>query len=177
MVNEIVQLLLSYKALEFGDFTLASGEKSSYYLDIKRVVTEPEALRRIAAVISRRYNFDVVAGVAVGGVPLAVAVSLTSKKPFAIVRSEEKGHGKSGRIIGNVEGRRVLLVEDVTTSGSSALQGIRALREAGGVVDTAVAVVDREAGAKEGLAREGVRLEALAKASEILRAGMENSNS
>jgi len=76
-----------------------------------------------------------------------------------------------------VEGRRVLLVEDVTTSGSSALQGIRALREAGGVVDTAVAVVDREAGAKEGLAREGVRLEALAKASEILRAGMENSNS
>jgi len=93
MVNEIVQLLLSYKALEFGDFTLASGEKSSYYLDIKRVVTEPEALRRIAAVISRRYNFDVVAGVAVGGVPLAVAVSLTSKKPFAIVRSEEKGTG------------------------------------------------------------------------------------
>ncbi|MDI6898682.1 MAG: orotate phosphoribosyltransferase [Methanolinea sp.] len=175
MVNEIVQLLLRYGALEFGEFVLASGEKSSYYLDIKKVVTRPEALQLIAALIARRFEFDTVAGVAVGGVPLAVAVSLESKKPFAIVRSLEKGHGKSGRVIGDVSGRRVLLVEDVTTSGGSAIQGIRALREAGGIIDTAVVVVDREAGAVESLGREGVRLEALAKASEILNAGRENS--
>jgi len=97
--------------------------KSSYYLDIKKVVTRPEALQGIAAVISRMYDFEVVAGVAVGGVPLAVAVSLTSGKPFAIVRSQEKGHGKPGMVIGDVRGRRVLLVEDVTTSGGSAASG------------------------------------------------------
>ena len=175
MVNEIVQLLLRYGALEYGDFVLASGEKSSYYLDIKKVVTRPEALQGIAALISRMYDFEVVAGVAVGGIPLAVAVSLMSGKPFAIVRSQGKGHGKPGMVIGEVGGRRVLLVEDVTTSGSSVLQGIRALREAGGVVDTAVVVVDREAGAEESLAREGVRLEALAKASEMLGAGKETA--
>jgi len=79
-------------------------------------------------------------------------------------------------IIGDVERKRVLLVEDVTTSGSSALMGIRALREAGGIVDCVVTVVDREAGAERNLEREGVRLEALAKASEILGAGKENSN-
>jgi orotate phosphoribosyltransferase len=176
MVNEIVQLLNRYGALEFGDFVLASGEKSTYYLDIKKVVTRPEALERIAALISRTHDFEVVAGVAVGGVPLAVAVSLASGKPFAIVRNQEKGHGKHGMIIGDVERKRVLLVEDVTTSGSSALMGIRALREAGGIVDCVVTVVDREAGAERNLEREGVRLEALAKASEILGAGKENSN-
>jgi len=175
MVNEIVQLLLEYGALEFGDFTLASGERSSFYIDIKKVVTRPEALQKIASLISRRFDFEVVAGVAVGGIPLAVAVSLAASKPCAIVRSQEKGHGKSGRVIGDVRGRRVLLVEDVTTSGGSALNGVSALREAGGVVDTAVCVVDRESGAAASLAREGVRLEALAKVSEILRAEGEKS--
>ncbi|MCQ8893815.1 MAG: orotate phosphoribosyltransferase [Methanolinea sp.] len=176
MVTEIVQILRECGAVEYGDFVLASGERSTYYLDIKKVITHPHALQRIAALIAKRYDFDVVAGVAVGGVPLAVAVSLESRKPFAIIRSQEKEHGKAGKIIGDVERKRVLLVEDVTTSGGSVLRGTNALREAGAHVDTVVVVVDREAGAGENLARQGIKLEPLARASDILGVPGENSN-
>lgn len=170
MVTRIVRLLDEHGAVEYGDFLLASGARSTYYLDIKKVMTQPDALREIGAAIAARYAFEVVAGVAVGGVPLAVSVSLASGKPFAIVRSQEKGHGKSGRIIGHVQGRRVLLVEDVTTSGGSALSGVQALRDAGAYIDTVVTVVDREAGAASLLEKSGVTFDALVKASELVKA-------
>lgn len=169
MVTRIAQLLVEHGAVEYGDFLLASGTRSTYYLDIKKVMTRPEALREIGAHIASRYAFDVVAGVAVGGVPLAVAVSLESGKPFAIIRSQEKGHGRSGRIIGDVRGKRVLLVEDVTTSGGSALSGINALREEGAMVDTVVTVVDREAGAHDLLGKSSVVLDALVTAADLVR--------
>ena len=109
-----------------------------------------------------------VAGVAVGAVPIAVAVSLASGRPYAIVRKEEKDHGKAGTIVGDVNGRNVLLVEDVTTSGGSALYGLAALRAAGAEVDRVVTVVDREAGAHEALAEKGASLFALVRVSELL---------
>lgn len=168
MVNRIAHLMEEYGALELGDFVLASGARSSYYLDIKKVVTQPAALKEIAGAIARDYAFEVVAGVAVGGVPLAVAVSLESMKPFAIVRSQEKHHGKAGRIIGDVRGKHVLLVEDVTTSGGSALFGICALRDAGATVNRVVTVVDRESGATALLHENGVALDALVRASDVI---------
>ncbi|MCU0631553.1 MAG: orotate phosphoribosyltransferase [Methanolinea sp.] len=180
MVTRIAQLLDEYGAVEYGDFLLASGARSAYYLDIKKVLTRPGALREIGAAIACRYTFEVVAGVAVGGVPLAVAVSLASERPFAIIRSQEKGHGKSGRIVGDVQGKRVLLVEDVTTSGGSALFGVQALREAGATIDCVVTVVDREAGASALLLKEGVVLDALVKAADLIgdkeRTAMVKSN-
>ncbi len=109
-----------------------------------------------------------VAGVAVGAVPIAVAVSLASGRPFAIIRKAEKDHGKAGTIIGEVSGRNVLLVEDVTTSGGSALYGLAALRAAGAHVDLVVTVVDREAGAHEALAEKGASLHALVRVSELM---------
>jgi orotate phosphoribosyltransferase len=109
-----------------------------------------------------------VAGVAVGGVPIAVATSFASKKPYAIIRAGEKSHGKGGQIIGKVAGMRVLLVEDVTTSGGSVIKGLEALRSESALVDTVVTVVDREAGASDALAERGVRLLALSRASEIV---------
>ncbi len=131
MVNTLAELLIRNKAIEFGDFTLASGAKSPYYIDVKSAVTDPALLSAIATAIVQRYSFDVVAGVAVGGVPLAVATALVAKKPYAIIRAAEKSHGKKEVIIGTVKDRDVLLVEDVTTSGGSALYGIGALRAAG----------------------------------------------
>lgn len=170
MVNGIAKILRENGAVEFGEFTLASGAKSNYYLDVKTAMTKPLVLSAIAKFIAGRFSFEVVAGVAVGGVPLATAVSLASGRPFAIIRSQEKSHGKGGKIIGHVEGRCVLLVEDVTTSGGSARYGAQSLREEGALVETVVTVVDREAGAAEMLGREGLSLVALARASEILEA-------
>ncbi len=169
MVNTLAELLIQTRAIEFGDFTLASGAKSPYYIDVKSAVTDPSLLSAIASAIVQRYSFDVVAGVAVGGVPLAVATALVAKKPYAIIRAAEKSHGKKDVIIGTVRDRDVLLVEDVTTSGGSALYGIGALRAAGGRANRVVTVVDREQGAGETLRQQGVSLLPLVRVSEILK--------
>jgi orotate phosphoribosyltransferase len=169
MVNTLADMLVEYKAIEFGEFTLASGAKSKYYIDVKTAVTHPDLLSAVALAVASSQEFDVIAGVAVGGVPLAVATSLAAKKPYAIIRSSEKDHGKKNIIIGNVQGKRVLLVEDVTTSGGSSLYGINALRAAGATVDCVVTVVDREQGAQALLAGHGIRLLPLVRVSELLK--------
>lgn len=168
MVNPIARLILESGAVEFGDFLLASGARSSYYIDIKAATTNPVVLAAIGKTIAERWDFDVVAGVAVGAVPIAVAVSLASGRPYAIIRKDEKDHGKAGTIVGDVDGRDVLLVEDVTTSGGSALYGLETLRAAGAHVNQVVTVVDREAGAYAAFAKKGATLSALVQVSELL---------
>ena len=168
MVRLIADLLTAHGAVRHGDFLLASGRRSSVYVDIKASLTNPGVLSALALEISARGGFETVAGVAVGGVPIAVAVSLASGKPYAIVRREEKGHGTGGRIIGEVEGRPTLLVEDVTTSGGSVISAVRILREAGAKVERVITVVDREEGAAAALAAEGVELVPLATMTELL---------
>ncbi|HJJ41919.1 MAG TPA: orotate phosphoribosyltransferase [Methanocorpusculum sp.] len=169
MVNKkILDLLIRYKAVEFGDFTLASGVKSKYYVDVKTAIMKPELLSEIAKEVSDNYDFDVIAGVAVGGVPLATAVSLTSMKPCAIIRASAKDHGKADTIIGDVKGKHVLLIEDVTTSGGSSKYGVDQLRAAGAFVDSVVVIVDREGGGEELLGKDGVALHSLIKASELI---------
>ena len=155
MVNRILDLLIQYKAVEFGDFTLASGAKSKYYVDVKTAIMQPELLSEIAAEVAAKYDFDVVAGVAVGGVPLATAVSLAAKKPCAIIRAQAKD-------------KRVLLIEDVTTSGGSSKYGVDELKKEGAIVESVVTVVDREGGAADLLGKEGVTLHPLVRASELL---------
>ena len=169
MVNRIAKALIRHGAVEYGHFVLASGATSSYYLDVKSAMTDPALLGLVCGEIARRFPSDTVAGVAVGGVPLAVGVSLAGKRPYAIIRSAEKDHGKTGRLIGDVKGKQVLLVEDVTTSGGSALYGVKALRDAGASISVVVTVVDREQGAAFTLAKDNVTLHALVKASEIIR--------
>ena len=169
MVNPIASLLIQCKAIETGDFTLASGAKSTYYIDVKTAVTHPVLLKAIAKLVTESYEFDVVAGVAVGGVPLAVATALAAKKPYAIIRAAEKNHGKKEMIIGNVRNKRVLLIEDVTTSGGSALYGIETLRTAGAQADLVVTVVDRQEGAEALLSKQGIEFRPLVSVSELLK--------
>ncbi|MCK9630789.1 MAG: orotate phosphoribosyltransferase [Methanoregula sp.] len=167
--NSLAEMLIRFRAIEFGDFTLASGAKSPYYIDVKTAVTRPELLSAIAGTIAAVHDFDVVAGVAVGGVPLCVATALAKNRPYAIIRASEKSHGRKGVIIGDVNDKDVLLVEDVTTSGGSALYGINALRDAGARVDRVVTVVDREQGAEAMLASHGIRIIPLVRLHEILK--------
>ncbi|NLX49780.1 MAG: orotate phosphoribosyltransferase [Methanospirillum sp.] len=166
--NPIADRLIAAGAITFGTFTLASGATSPYYVDIKTASTDPDLLADLARAVVKTAGFEVVAGVAVGGVPLAVAVSLVTGRPFAIVRSGAKDHGRADLVIGQVSGREVLLVEDVTTSGGSALYGVEELRRAGAHVEHVVTIVDREGGAGERLAAAGVRLDALVRARELL---------
>jgi orotate phosphoribosyltransferase len=159
-----------------GDFVLRSGRRSSYYLDKYRFETQPELLGAIAARISdvvaeHEPEVDRLAGPELGAVALAAAASIESRLPFLIVRKEAKGYGTDNRLEGVFEpGERVCLVEDVVTSGGAAVAAVEALRAAGLECRTAICVVDREEGGVDELARHGIRLRPLFRASDFLGA-------
>ncbi|MEM3829721.1 MAG: hypothetical protein QXP36_10975 [Conexivisphaerales archaeon] len=90
---EIEKMLADSKALTFGDFTLASGRKSSYYVDIKKSITDPAILKAIAKELSKHITNEKIAGIELGSVPIAVALSLETSRPYLIIRKEEKGYG------------------------------------------------------------------------------------
>ncbi len=157
-------------ALQFGSFTLASGKTSSYYIDIKKAITRPELLRTIGeAMASYAAQADRIAGVELGAVPIAAAVSLASGKPYLMVRKATKEHGTKKEFEGELaKGDHVLFVEDVITTGGTLRGAIERLRAQGAAVDDVVAVVDREEGGKIALAEITVRLHALVTAKDLL---------
>lgn len=174
-VDELGRRLLDAAFLE-GDFTLRSGKRSSWYLDKYRFETDPELLRELgerlaAAVTAAEPDAVRLAAPALGAVALAASGSMASGLPFIIVRGETKGYGTANRLEGPYElGELVCLVEDVVTSGGALCEAVEAVREAGLVVRHAVCVVDREEGGADALARVGVRLDALYRASALLAA-------
>ncbi len=144
----ILEDLIGCGALRFGDFTLTSGTKSRYYVDIKRASSDPAILTRITeGFIGFGIEADKVAGVELGAVPLIVAYSLKKGIPFIIIRKGDREHGTKKRIEGEiVPGERVLLLEDVVTSGGSVIKAVDELESAGARVIRILSVVDREEG-------------------------------
>lgn len=157
-----------------GDFVLRSGRRSSYYLDKYRFETVPDLLEALGARLAARVaevepEAVRLAGPELGAVALTAAASLASRLPFLIVRGEAKAHGTGNRLEGAFEpGERVTLIEDVVTSGGAAADAVRALRQADLQCRTAICVIDREEGGADALARVGVRLHALFRATEIV---------
>jgi orotate phosphoribosyltransferase len=174
MSEKMKQALVGCGAILYGDFTLASGKKSRYYIDIKKASTDPKVLRPVAAEMAtelrhKGIKVDRIAGVVLGSIPLAVALSLETGIPFIMVRKEKKDHGTSKLIEGTYQkGERVLVVEDVVTSAGSALFALDLLRSEGMVVDHVFSVVDREEGGRERLSEAGTELTALVTATEVL---------
>ena len=162
--------LISCGAVRFGEFTLASGAKSDYYVDIKRASTDPAVLRLLGEGFAKRVGAaHRIAGMELGAVPLAAAAALASGVPFIMVRKKPKGHGTNTQLEGVYEpGMEVVVVEDVTTSGGSSVEAVKILRAAGLKVVKVVTAVDREAGAAKAFADLGVQFEALVTASELL---------
>lgn len=169
----LVKMLRASGAVRFGEFTLASGARSDVYVDIKRAWTDPKRLGLMATHLAGRVgDAERLAGMELGAVPLLVATSLTTGLPIAVVRKAPKGHGTNQRIEGEiVPGERVVVVEDVTTTGGSVEETVRLLRAAGAKVERVLAVVDREEGAGARLSAIGVELLALATLREIREAG------
>ena len=172
---DLKQALKDCGALQFGDFTLASGAKSKYYIDIKRASTDPKVLKLIAQGMAAKLRdlglkVDRIAGIVLGSVPLAAALSLETGIPYVMVRKEKKDHG-TGKLIEGVlnSGEKVLVVEDVITSAGSSVKGIETLRAEGAVITDVFSVIDREAGGSQALADIGVKLTPLVKASDLLR--------
>ncbi len=171
--GELGAALREHAYLE-GDFVLRSGRRSRYYLDKYRFETRPELLGPLGARIAEAARelepeAERLAGPELGAVALVASASLASGLPFLIVRKQAKDYGTGNRLEGLFqEGELVCLVEDVVTSGGAAVEAVEALREAGLRVGTAVCVVDREEGGADSLARAGVRLRPLFRASELL---------
>jgi len=167
--TELVRALLDASAVRFGDFTLASGEKSDVYIDVKKAWTDPGRLSLLARALASRVGAtDRLAGMELGAVPLVVATSLLTGIPYAVLRKAAKDHGTRQAFEGDIAaGTRVVLIEDVTTTGGSTARSIEIVRGAGGVVDRVLVVVDREAGAQALLAGLGVRIEPLVTLSEL----------
>ncbi|MFO7991335.1 MAG: orotate phosphoribosyltransferase [Thermoplasmata archaeon] len=158
-------------AVKYGDFTLTSGKKSKYYVDIKLASTQPDILMKISEMMAEHMDKDArrIAGMELGAVPIATALSLKTGIPYVMMRKKKKGHGTGGRIEGEIKkGEKVVIVEDVTTTGGSSVETVKVLRDFGAVVDKVLVVVDRQEGGKEALDEIGVELIPLLTADDIL---------
>ena len=169
--NELIQALKECGAVQFGRFVLTSGAVSDYYIDIKKAITSPRILKKIVeAMAEYTEGYDLLAGMELGAVPLVTALSLETNIPYVIIRKEKREHGTSKQIEGcEIKGKKVLIIEDVTTSGGSVVKTIKIIRENQGIVDEAIAVVDRESGAEEKLRNVDVSFIPILSVSDILK--------
>jgi orotate phosphoribosyltransferase len=169
--DTLIQQLKDCGAIKFGHFVLTSGALSDYYIDIKKASTVPTILKRIAEAMSgHTKGYDLLAGMELGAVPLVVALSLETGIPYVIIRKEKREHGTGKQIEGgDVNGKSVLIVEDVTTSGGSVVKTIKILRENNAEVEKVLCVVDRESGTREQLQKLEVEFIPLLTVSEILK--------
>ena len=162
------QKLIECKALKFGDFTLTSGKKSNYYINMKMASTNPEILRLISVEFAKLIpnGTDIIAGMELGAVPLAVALSLESGIPYTMIRKGERKHGTGSRLEGPSEGKAVL-IDDVATTGGSNVESLKVLQDEGIEVTKILVVVDRGEGAQEKLVPFNIPFESLISASEL----------
>ena len=169
--DTLIQHLKECGAIKFGRFVLTSGAISDYYIDIKKASTDPKILKLIAQQMSPYVNgYDLLAGMELGAVPLVVALSLETGIPYVIIRKEKREHGTGKQIEGgDVKGKSVLIIEDVTTSGGSVIKSIQILRENNAEVEKVLVVVDRESGAREKLEKLEVEFIPLVSVGEILK--------
>lgn len=169
--DTLIQHLKECGAIKFGRFVLTSGAISDYYIDIKKASTDPKILKLIAQEMSSHTKgYDLLAGMELGAVPLVVALSLETQIPYVIIRKEKREHGTGKQIEGGeVKGKSVLIIEDVTTSGGSVIKTIQILRENNAEVEKALVVVDRESGTREKLKKLEVEFIPLVSVSEILK--------
>jgi orotate phosphoribosyltransferase len=175
---EIAKILHNIDALKFGVFKLTSGKSSPYYIDLRVVPSFPDAFTQICNFYNEyitthigTQNFDRIAGVPLAGIPFASQIAYNLKKPFLYVRKSPRRHGRQRRVEGIlVSGDRVLLVDDLVTTGLNLKKAAEAIRAEGGVVEEAVAFLDREEGGVEKLEKSGVKVHTLLRISEVANA-------
>jgi orotate phosphoribosyltransferase len=165
--EELCDVLLRTGSLKFGTFKLASGILSPYYVDLRVIPSDPEAFRRVInyylAVLQPNLAKRVqrLAGIPTAGIAYAAVLAFHLSKPFLYVRKEAKEHGRERRIEGLLQpGDKVLVLDDVATTGKNIIEAAETIRGEGGVVEDAVVLLDRQQGGAANLSKIGVKLHA-----------------
>jgi orotate phosphoribosyltransferase len=165
----LIDALRDADAVKYGEFELSHGGTSEYYIDKYVFETNPRCLDLIATAFARRIGDEKLAGVALGAVPLVAVTSVETGTPYVIARKETKEYGTGNRIEGELkEDEEVVVLEDIATTGQSAIDAVEALRDAGAVVNRVLVVVDRQEGARDAIESHGVAFESLLTASDLL---------
>jgi orotate phosphoribosyltransferase len=170
--HEFILRLHEIGAVKFGEFTLKSGRVAPVYVDLRVLVSHPDALRQAGEMLASRLRsltFDRIAGIPYAGLPLGVAAALAGSHPLCYARKEAKTYGTKQLIEGEHRpGERVVLIDDVITDGGAKLEGAAPFQATGLTVEDILVLVDREQGGAEMLAGHGLRLHACFTLREIL---------
>jgi orotate phosphoribosyltransferase len=179
-LREKVRQLIKDKSFTEGEYVLASGGTSDYYLDLKPTLFSPEGANAVGELVLHELQntwVDYIGGLAMGAVPLVSAITILSYQfgcplPGFFVREKPKDHGTKKLIEGlaegeSLQGRRVIIVDDVTTHGGSAMKAINAARNAGGEVVLVLSVVDREEGAEDFFRQQSIPFKWIFRASDF----------
>jgi len=151
-------------AILHGDFTLRSGRKSRYYLDKYQIETRPEILQALGERFEKYVDdkVDRLAGAELGGIPLVTVTALATGRRIVFIRNQKKSYGTARQLEGSLTvGDRVLLLEDVATTGGQVLEAAKVIEQAGAKVVGIIAAIDRQEGARENIEAAGYRFEAL----------------
>jgi orotate phosphoribosyltransferase len=176
-VKEFATFLHQNGALKFGDYTLSSGKNSSYYVDLRLVSSFPHQFRKMVKklqdLISEEIgfdNFDCLASVPTGGLVIASALAMETVKPLIYVRTKPKEHGTTKSIEGVIrKGMKVLMIDDVATTGHSVIDSIKQLKDAGIVVNDVYVILNRLEGAEKALKLEGIKMHQLTDIMQITK--------
>ncbi len=171
-LTQLAQDLVASQCVRFGQFKLKSGLMSPIYLDLRRLVTHPQILRRVAQAYAVKLNelqFDRIAGIPYAALPIATAIALEMNRPLIYPRREAKDYGTKAVIEGDFNaGETIVVIDDLATTGGSKIEAIQKLEEANLKVRDIVVLIDRRQGAGPMLAEAGYRLHAVAALPELL---------
>ena len=168
-VKEFVTFLHQKEIIKFGEFTLASGKSSSYYVDLRLVPSYPHEFRMMIKYLENQItedigleNFESIVSVPTGGLVIASALAIEIVKPLIYVRSKPKDYGTSKSVEGKIhDGMKVVMIDDVATTGGSVVNAIKLLTDVNVPVKDAYVIVDRMEGADEALADLGVKMHSI----------------
>jgi len=174
-VKEFAIFLYKNNIIRFGNFTLASGKNSSYYVDLRLIPSYPHQFRKMIKNLQNLIvektgldDFDCLASVPTGGLVVTSALAIEIVKPLIYVRSKPKEHGTTKSVEGKISaGMKVVMVDDVMTTGTSVLNGINQLKEAGLLVSDLYVVINRLEGGDKALSDIGVQTHQLTDILEI----------
>lgn len=176
--ESLINSLYQIGSIQFGEFKLKSGQTSSIYINLRKIISYPTILHTVASAMwekTKGCQYDLVCGVPYTALPIATCLSLDHNVPMIMRRKEKKDYGTKQMIEGEFKtGQRCLIIEDVVTTGSSIIETAEELENAGLVVHDLVALIDREQGGKENLSKK-YQLHTILSLSTILRSLL-NSN-